>query len=260
MPSAPKIQQREDAKALKELISPVAPRLFLARVLAAASGALAVVPYIALANIGAILLTAGSTSRTDEARISKWLFVLITSFTLRILLYFVALLITHRADILLGHHIRTRLIDRLSRAPLGWFTSNSSGSVRKALQDDIVSIHNLIAHRPVEITNAYIIPISLMIYAFIIDWRLGLLSIAILPVYVITMAIPMKGMGEKTVQMDAKLGEVSARMVEFVSGITVVKAFGRVGKAHDSYQKSSDAFPRVLLRVGSPAADDQLPR
>lgn len=45
----------------------------------------------------------------------------------------------------------------------------------------------------------------------------------------------LRGMAEKTVQMERKLADVSARMVEFVTRITVVKAFGQVGKAHAPY-------------------------
>lgn len=110
------------------------------------------------------------------------------------------------------------------------------------MQDDIGTIHNLVAHRPVEATNAIVMPLALMIYAFLIDWRLGLLSIGRLPLYAAAMAVSMRGMGEKTVEMDQKLGVVSARMVEFVTGITVVKAFGRVGRAHRAYQNAAEDF------------------
>ncbi|HVN52248.1 MAG TPA: ABC transporter transmembrane domain-containing protein, partial [Acidimicrobiales bacterium] len=93
-----------------------------------------------------------------------------------------------------------------------------------------------------ETTNAVVMPIALMVYAFVIDWRLGLLTLATLPLYVAAMSMSMRGMGEKTVEMDTRLGVVSARMVEFVTGITVVKAFGRVGRAHRAYQKAADEF------------------
>ena len=51
---------------------------------------------------------------------------------------------------------------------------------------------------------------------------------------------------------------VSARMVEFVTGITVVKAFGRVGHAHRAYQEAAEEFQdfyyewvRPLIRVSA---------
>ncbi|MET7640002.1 ABC transporter ATP-binding protein [Streptomyces sp. NPDC005438] len=254
-----KVQQKADARTLKELMSPVAWNLTVGRLLAALSGLLAVVPYVALVHIGEVLLDAARADvSVDGDEVNRWLRVLLIAFTLRLALYFLALLVTHLADIRLGHLIRLRMVRRFSRVPLVWFTSTNSGRVRKALQDDIGTIHNLIAHRPVEATNAVVMPLGLMVYAFVIDWRLGLLAIATLPLYVAAMALSMRGMGEKTVQMDVKLGVVSARMVEFVTGITVVKAFGRVGRAHRAYQNAAEEFQefyyawvRPLITVSS---------
>lgn len=236
-------QQKADARALKELMRPVAPSLASGRLLAVVSGVLAVVPYVALVRIGEVLLEAAQADvGVDGDEVDRWLRILLIAFTLRLVIYFLALLVTHLADIKLGHLIRLRMVRRFSRVPLVWFTSTNSGRVRKALQDDIGTIHNLIAHRPVEATSAVVMPVALMVYAFVIDWRLGLLTIATLPLYIAAMALSMRGMGEKTVEMDTRLGVVSARMVEFVTGITVVKAFGRVGRAHRAYQRAADEF------------------
>ncbi|MBK0421813.1 ABC transporter ATP-binding protein [Leucobacter sp. CSA2] len=236
-------QQLADKQALKRLLRPVSTHLTLGRTLAVITAVLAVVPYIALVHIGALLIEAALTgAAVDESGVFLWLGILLGTFTFRLLAYLAALLITHLADIKLGNHIRQQMVRRFSKTPLNWFTSTNSGRVRKALQDDIETIHHLIAHQPVDGTVAVVMPAALMLYAFVIDWRLGLLAIATIPLYAITMVSSMRGMGERTVQMDQKLGVVSARMVEFVTGITVVKAFGRVGRAHSAYQESAKEF------------------
>ncbi|MFT3901434.1 MAG: ABC transporter ATP-binding protein [Gordonia sp. (in: high G+C Gram-positive bacteria)] len=255
----PKVQQKADAKALKELMRPVRPQLTLGRILAVVSGILAVVPYIALVHVGDVLLTAARTGNpVDGGEVGRWIRILVITFTLRLGVYFLALSITHFADIKLGYVIRQRLVERFAKVPLNWFTATNSGRVRKALQDDIGTVHHLIAHQPVDGTQAVVMPLALMVYAFVIDWRLGLLAIATLPLYAAAMAIGMKDMGTKTVEMDKKLAVVSARMVEFVTGITVVKAFGRVGRAHRAYQDAADDFQafyydwvKPLIRVSS---------
>lgn len=258
-PTDPKVQQREDSRALRELMRPVAPQLALGRGLAVISGVLAVVPYVALVHIGEVLLDAArAEAPVDGDEVNHWIEILIVTFTLRLAVYFVALGVTHFADIRLGHTIRLRMVERFSRVPLTWFTSTNSGRVRKSLQDDIGTIHHLIAHQPVDGTQAVVMPLALTAYAFVIDWRLGLLAIATVPLYAAAMALGMRGMAEKTVEMDAKLSVVSARMVEFVTGITVVKAFGRVGRAHSAYQEAAGDFQafyyawvKPLLRVSS---------
>ncbi|MGO3327495.1 ABC transporter ATP-binding protein [Gordonia sp. (in: high G+C Gram-positive bacteria)] len=234
-----KEQQRAGARALRDLLAPVSTALTVGRVMSGVSAVLAVVPYIALVHIGDALL---SGDGVDRDTVSRWLTVLVATFGARLLIYFVALFVTHLADITVGHLIRERIVARLSNVPLTWFTSTNSGRVRKALQDDISTVHQLIAHQPVEGTSAIVMPLGLMAYAFVVDWRLGLLSIATIPLYIAAMALSMRGMGEMTVKMDKRLSAVSSRMVEFVTGIAVVKAFGKVGRAHHSYQRAADDF------------------
>lgn len=241
--SPEKDRQNAGAAALRGLLSPVSGALTIGRILAVLSAVLSVVPYVALVKIGEILLRASATGDgVDGVAVRQWLFILVGTFSARLLIYFAALTVTHVADVRLGHVIRSNLVARLAKVPLSWFTATNSGRVRKALQDDITTVHQLIAHQPVEGTNAIVMPLALMVYAFIIDWRLGFLSIATLPLYLVSNLVMLRGMGEKTVEMDRKLGDVSSRMVEFVTGITVVKAFGQVGRAHSRYQKAADAF------------------
>lgn len=166
------------------------------------------------------------------------------AFGVRYGIYFVALAVTHFADVRFGHIVRSRMVKVLAGAPLAWFTSTNSGAVRKAIQDDTHDVHTVIAHAPVESAAAVSAPLSLLIYSFVVDWRLGLLSIATLPIYGLLNAWMMRDMGEKTAQMDRHLTRVSSTMVEFVSGISVVKAFGTVGRSHERFTRAAEDFSR----------------
>lgn len=188
----------------------------------------------------------------DKERATGIVIFLVSTFTARLALYFLALALTHFADLELGDHLRRQVIERISRAPLSWFTATNAGRIRKALQDDIAQVHTLIAHQPVETTAAVVTPLALAIYAFVIDWRLGLLTIATLPLYAVANVWMMKGMGEKTVEMDSKLAKVSSTMIEFVTGISVVKAFGKTGQSHRAYQDAADNFARFYVAWVTP--------
>ena len=236
-------EREEGRQALKELLKPVQGSLMIGRILAGLSGVLAIAPYIALVQLGGLFATAYATGQpVDADRAMLIVQILISTFCLRIFLLFIALGVTHFADARFVSYVRARTIERVGNAPLGWFTSTNSGRIRKALHDDVAQIHTMVAHQPVEMTQAMIMPVALLVYAFYVDWRLGLLSIATLPLYGLFMAWMMSGMGPKTVEMDAKLARVSATMVELVTGITVVKAFGKVGQAHGNYQQAADEF------------------
>ena len=248
-----KAKDKAGRKAVAELTKPIAPQLMMGRILAAISGILAIAPYIALINLGAVFYAAGNSSANlDIPAIWINIAILIVTFIGRVTTYVIALAVTHYADNKWRAHIRNLMLARMSRAPLAWFTAINSGRIRKAIQDDATQIHALVAHAPVETTAAMIQPLALLAYAFYIDWRLGLLCIANLPLFVGAYSVMLKSMGERTAEMDTRLAKVSARMVEFVAGISVVKAFGRVGKAHGQYAQAAEEFAAFYLAWCNP--------
>ena len=235
-------------RAFKELTAPIRGSMMVARVLGFLYGALAVAPYVILVQLGEVLLAAARSGiAPDRGEVMTLLMWLTGAFGLRYGIYFVALTVTHFADVRFGHIVRSRMVGVLAAAPLAWFTSTNSGAVRKAIQDDTHDVHMVIAHAPVESAAAISAPVSLLIYAFVVDWRLGLLSIATLPLYGLLNAWMMRGMGEKTAQMDRHLSRVSSTMVEFVSGISVVKAFGTVGRSHERFTRAAEDFSRFYV-------------
>lgn len=244
----PRAAHKAGQKAFKELTAPIRGSMALAQLLGVLYGALAVAPYVILVQLGEVLLAAARSGVSpDRAEVINLLMWLIGAFGMRYGIYFVALSVTHFADVRFGHLVRMRMVKVLASAPLAWFTSTNSGAVRKAIQDDTHDVHTVIAHAPVESAAAVSAPLSLLIYSFIIDWRLGLLSIATLPIYALINAWMMRDMGEKTAEMDRYLTRVSATMVEFVSGISVVKAFGTVGRAHERFSRAAEDFARFYV-------------
>lgn len=244
---------RAGQAAVKRLSRPVRGWIGVAQLLTVTSAALGVVPYIALVRLGDLLLSAYRTdSPVDADRARGVLMLLLGAYGARLGLYFVALLLTHAADLKMRDGLRRSIVERLSRAPLAWFSDKGSGAVRKAVQDDASMVHTVIAHGPVDKTNALISPLALLVYVFTLDWRLGLLSICTVPMYGLTYSLTLRGMTEKTAEMDEKLERVSSTMVEFIAGIAVVKAFGRVGHAHANYIEQAEKFGKFYRAWAMP--------
>lgn len=243
-----KAKHDRSGEALKRLLEPVKGRILTGRILGGVSGVLSIAPYIALVGLGEVLVRAQRAGVSPDAHeVNTIVRVLLMAFVAQLLTFAVGLAITHFADVALMRILRTKIIDRVSRAPLSWFSETTSGRVRKAVQDDTTSLHTLVAHAPVEITAAVVTPFALLVYAFVVDWRLGLISIGTLPIYFLVQGLFYRGMGAKTAEMDTKLGEVSSTAVEFADGITVVKAFGRTGQAHGRYSRAANAFSDFYL-------------
>lgn len=254
--SAAKAKQAAGKLALADLIRPVRWQLLIGRVLGGVSAALAIVPYLALVMMGNALLDSWRAGqKPDPATINQAIVVLLSAFVGRILIYALALVITHLADVKLSAVIRHRIVTTIGQAPLSYFSELTSGRIRKTIQDDVTTLHLLVAHKPVDATVAVVAPLSLGVYAFVIDWRLGLLAIGLVPIYLVVYALMLSSLGEKTAELDTELSGLSAAMVEFVFGINVVKAFGIAGQAHARYAAQAtsaadmyDAWSKPMFR------------
>ncbi|MEM9096663.1 MAG: ABC transporter ATP-binding protein, partial [Pseudomonadota bacterium] len=150
--------------------------------------------------------------------------------------------LTHLADLDLQLHLRRRIAERLSRAPLGWFGARSAGRVKKALQDDVASLHHLVGHSYTNMVSAIVTPVVAFGYLLWIDWRLAIAASVPVLLGVALYAAQFRSYGEKMEGYNAALGDVNAAAVEFVQGISVIKTFGQARKAYSRFLERTSVF------------------
>lgn len=141
------------------------------------------------------------------------------------LLYFLSLTVSH----LLGFRIETNLrkfgIDGLTNASFKFFDINSSGRVRKLIDDNAAQTHMAVAHLIPDNTGAMITPVLVLILGFFISLRVGLVLVVLTVISLVLMKLMM---GEKQFMKTyhASLEKLSSETVEYIRGMQVVKIFG----------------------------------
>ncbi|MGR8007774.1 ABC transporter ATP-binding protein [Streptomyces hypolithicus] len=230
--------------ALGEILRPIKGRLRLAVAAQAISAIAGVVPFIAIAELGRVLL-GDEPDRSDRA----WTITAIGAGALLIRLIFMlaAGALSHFADNELQLHIRRGLVARLARVPLGWFSERNSGTVKKVVQDDVDAMHHMIAHSLLAMTSATVVPAASLAYLFWVDWRMTLVTIAPLVVGLGLYSVTMAAMAKHLPDYDRAMGSINGSAVEFVQGISVVKTFGQAGRAHQKFRDAADDFAAFFL-------------
>lgn len=239
--------------AMKRLSKPIKVWVTIAQVLTIFSALLAFVPYLALVWLGDIFLSvqmAGEQLRAEQ--VHEVVELLIMAFLSRLFFHALSLIITHFADMKLRFVIRQQIVSRLSRVPLAWFSQTDSGKIRNAVQDDTKTVHTVVAHAPVDVLNGVLSPLVLLVFMFVVNWRLALVGVATSPLYFFLQGLSMKDMGPKTAEMNRHLAKVSSSMIELVAGIKVVKAFGKTGEAHQNYQEATKDFSQAYWEWCAP--------
>ncbi|MEJ3655493.1 ABC transporter ATP-binding protein [Actinomycetes bacterium KLBMP 9759] len=239
---------REAARALASIRRPVAGRVRLACVLGALGAAAGLAPFVGLVELADALLT----TPIDRGRVATVAVLIVLGLLLRGAFTSAALTITHLADVRLQADLRRRLVEHLGRVPLGWFTRNSSGRLRKTAVGDVDALHQLVAHQAVETTAAVVTPLGAVAYLLVLDWRLALLAVATIPIYAAAFAWMERGSNDVMRKLDESNAQLGSAVVEFISGIAVVKAFGRARKAHAAYRLAADAYTRSITDWARP--------
>lgn len=165
----------------------------------------------------------------------------------------VALLISHIADVDLQARLRLGLAAKLARLPLGRFDERSSGRVRQLIQNDVDSLHQLVAHTIVEFVAGVCTPLASLVVCFILDWRLGL--VAVLPAVLYTVVYATLAPRSNAQVMDRiheGLAGVSETIVEYVNGIAVLKIFGKAGQGSRRFTEESESFLREFADMIRP--------
>ncbi|MEM7752574.1 MAG: ABC transporter ATP-binding protein [Pseudomonadota bacterium] len=228
---------KKKPSAAARLIAPVRSRIALACVVQAVGAAAGMAPFIAVVEITRALLDGEDTA---HALSIAWLAA--AAVAVKLICMMASGGITHFADAELQMTIRRDVAARLRRVPLSWFSSRTAGSLKKAMQDDVIAMHDLVGHAYTSITAAIAAPLVALLY---LAWtNVLLVPIALIPVFggIVLFAQQMRGYGENMDRYEAALSDVNAAAVEYASGIAVIKTFSGSDQAFSRFQERTERF------------------
>lgn len=154
--------------------------------------------------------------------------------------------LSHIATFNVLANIRKRLCDKLSRVPLGSVLDMPSGSLKSILIERIDSMETTLAHILPEWTSNLVLPLLMFVWLFHIDWRMGLASLATLPIGIISASFMMVNMTERFNNAIQKTKILNDTAVEYINGIEVIKAFGKAKSSYERFvvaaKEGSDCF------------------
>lgn len=186
------------------------------------------VPYFAAARI-IILLLAGERALSAY---TVWLGAALAGYLVRTVLYNGALSLSHKATFNILKTIRQMLLEKLPRLPLGTVMDTSSGKLKQTIVDQVDSMETTLAHLFPEMTANITAPVLTLIFLFVLDWRLALLSLVVFPIAFFFMMMVMGGYAKDFAGAVQATNEMSGAMIEYINGIEVIKAFNQGKKSY----------------------------
>ncbi len=135
------------------------------------------------------------------------------------------------------YDLRVALFDKVQQMPIGFFTRTQTGALMSRLNNDVIDSQSAVTSTLGSVVSDAIVLVTTLVAMLALDWRLTLLALLVLPLFV----IPAKRVGRR-VQAISRRGmvlnaEMNTQMSERfnVSGALLVKLFG-------SHRREVDAF------------------
>jgi ATP-binding cassette subfamily B protein IrtA len=141
------------------------------------------------------------------------------------ILYLLSLVVSHLFAFRIEANLRKYGIDGLTSASFKFFDVNSSGKIRKLIDDNAAQTHMAVAHLIPDNAGAIITPVLILILGFFISIRVGIVLVVLTLISVILMKL-MMGEAQFMKRYQESLEKLSSETVEYVRGMQVVKIFG----------------------------------
>lgn len=208
---------------------------FIASIILAILGVIChMIPYFCAVNIATKIIN-------KEKRLYSYLIVCVVVFlgyVGKVAFDNISTAISHTATYYTLRDLRENSIRKLAKVPMGTIINTPSGQYKNTIVDRVEGMEPTFAHLIPQMTANILVPIFIIVYLFILDWRMALLSIVTLIIGLVVMSLGMRSYQVKwggAVQAGKNMTDA---VVEYIGGIEVVKAFSQ---SAGSYKKYSNA-------------------
>ncbi|MDQ6826418.1 MAG: ABC transporter ATP-binding protein/permease [Candidatus Eremiobacteraeota bacterium] len=147
--------------------------------------------------------------------------------------------------------IRTSLVAHLHKMSLNFFTSTKTGEIMNRVSNDVDNIDNVVTGTLVTIITNFLMISTTLVAMFIMNWRLTLIGIAVVPL----MILPLSPVGRKMYEVRKRTREKRDQMESItqetlsISGITLIKSFARETYERDRFYDAGSQLMKLEISL-----------
>ena len=229
-----KVKRESPYKGIFRFASAKKQQLTSSVILSVLSSIFGIVPYIAVA----VLLQFALESKLTMEWAVLLPVIALCGFFLKHWLYAKSTLCSHKVAYEIIKNIRIAVMRKMSRVSMGTVQSKSSGEFKQLIMDDADRLEVPIAHAIPEMIASTLVPVLVILYLLLIDWRMALAALATGVIGNVIYYCMLIGRGEMMKEYMASNANMNATIVEYVNGMEVIKAFNQTASSMDRFQSS----------------------
>jgi subfamily B ATP-binding cassette protein MsbA len=144
--------------------------------------------------------------------------------------------------------VRQELFRQLLRLPVGFHDANTTGRLMSRVVNDVSLMSNAVANVLKDFLQHGLTFVAMLGVMFYRHWALAAVSIIVIPLTLVTML----RMGERLRRLattgQERIGDMASALQEALTGIRIVKAFGREDTEEQRFHENNKALLRAVMK------------
>ena len=151
--------------------------------------------------------------------------------------------------------VRSLIYEKLQTLSLDYFTEKRSGELVSRITNDVRLIENAVSYALTDLVYETCQVASFALLTFLINWKMALVSVVILPLVAVPMLIVGRMLRKLSKKSQEKMADINSLLVETFIGVRIVRAFCMEekeiskfrGQNHDYYRLAMKSIKRMLI-------------
>lgn len=146
--------------------------------------------------------------------------------------------------------MRDQLYRHIQKLPYTWHGQNKTGDIIQRCTNDVEIIRAFLCNQLMEVIRIVFLLVFYMSIMFSMDVRLSAVAAAFIPVVVGYSMYFYSKISSRFLEADEAEGELTAKVQENLTGVRVVRAFGRERYEIERFDQKNNRFADLWIRVG----------
>lgn len=203
---------------------------------------IAAVPIVVLV---AALESLDNGEMPGNQRLASWTLVILGSLLIRLGIAYIANIGCWIGSYRVMGDLRMKLLAHVRQLPMGYLTGHRTGDLTATMTQDVRMIELLPSMAIPALIGAVVLPITVSISLFFIEWRMALAMLVTLPLAIGAYSVIQGRMQKLAIVRQNAQADATAQIVEYVQGISVIRAYGQTGSGLVRFKSAMEAFRKV---------------
>ena len=146
--------------------------------------------------------------------------------------------------------MRDQLYDHIQKLPYSWHVKNQTGDIIQRCTSDVDVVRNFVTNQLMEVFRIIFLIVFYMVIMFSMNVKISLIAVSFFPIVILYSGYFFSKIAQQFQEADEAEGILSSVVQENLTGVRVVRAFGREAFERKRFDEKNERFAGLWIYLG----------